>query len=624
MADAIRHRGPDDGGTWTDPAAGIALAHRRLAIIDLSAAGHQPMQSSCGRYVLCFNGEIYNFADLRADLEAGGDVDWRGHSDTEVLLAAIRRWGLMIAMQRAEGMFALALWDRQDRILRLARDRLGEKPLYYGWQHRRSGPVFLFGSELKALRRHPAFVGGVDRAILPAYLRHGYVPAPATIHPGLSKLLPGQILTIGSDDSAPRTTNYWSLRDVATRGHRAIFTGSREDAAAEVEHLLAAAVRRQAVSDVPLGAFLSGGIDSSAVVALLQASSDRPIQTFTIGFGEVGYDEAPYARSIAAHLGTDHHEWRVTADAARDVIPDLPGIWCEPFADSSQLPTLLVSRMARRHVTVALSGDGGDEIFAGYQRYVMTDRLWRRLAWMSGGARRAFGRLGATIPPAWLNRIGCKAGLDFALGDRLNKAAALIDAESVEALYWRMVSAQQRPSTWIAGVEEPPSRIMALWQQMDPLDPVSRMMAVDSQSYLPDDILVKVDRAAMSVGLETRVPMLDRALVEFAWTLPLDYKLHDGLSKWPLRRLLQRHVPSALFERPKMGFAIPLAEWLRGPLRPWVEDMLAPDRLAHEGYWQPERVRAAWTQHRSGQGGLAPALWAVLMFQAWLDRYQDR
>lgn len=624
MADAIRHRGPDDGGAWTDPAAGIALAHRRLAITDLSAAGHQPMLSTCGRYVLCFNGEIYNFADLRADLEGAGEVEWRGHGDTEVLLAAIRRWGLIDALQRAEGMFALALWDRQERVLQLARDRLGEKPLYHGWQNGPAGPAFLFGSELKALRHHPAFVGGIDRNVLPAYLRHGYVPAPATIHPGLSKLLPGQILTIRRDGAAPRATDYWSLRDVAERGHRSPFAGSREEAADEVERLLAAAVRRQAVGDVPLGAFLSGGIDSSAVVALLQASSHQPVQTFTIGFAEAGFDEAPYARGIAAHLGTTHHEWQVTSDVAREAIPDLPGIWCEPFADSSQLPTLLVSRMARRHVTVALSGDGGDEVFAGYRRYVMTHRLWQRLAWMPAGARRMLGRFGASIPPGWLNRVGCRAGLDFPLGDRLNKASALIDAGTVEALYRRMISAEQQPLAWIAGAEEPPSRITALWQQMDRLDPISRMMAVDTESYLPDDILVKVDRAAMSVGLETRAPMLDRALLEFAWTLPLDYKLHGRACKWPLRRLLHRRLPPALFERPKMGFAIPLAAWLRGPLRPWVEDMLATDRLAREGYWQPERVRAAWDRHRSGRGGLAPALWAVLMFQAWLDRYQDR
>ncbi|AJP72834.1 asparagine synthase (glutamine-hydrolyzing) [Sphingomonas hengshuiensis] len=619
MGDAIRHRGPDDRGEWADATAGYAVGHRRLAIIDLSPAGHQPMVSACGRFVLAYNGEIYNFVAMRSELEAAGQGAWRGRSDTEVLLAAIVRWGLVDALRRARGMFALALWDRAERSLHLARDRFGEKPLYYGWQGAQGRPAFLFGSELKALRCNPSFEGGVDRGALTQFVRHGYVPAPNSIHPGISKLLPGHVLTVSAAQPEPRIQAYWQLNDVVADGQATPFAGSATEAVEETHRLLHQAVRRQAVSDVPLGAFLSGGVDSSTIVALLQASSSRPVKTFTIGFEDVGFDESPHARAVAAHLGTEHHELRVTGETALGVLPELARIWCEPFADSSQLPTLLVNRMARQSVTVALSGDGGDEVFAGYRRYVATDRVWRHLSRLPVGVRAAMGAVGGAVPTGVLDAAGRLVGRRDGVGDRAHKAAALLDARSVDDLYWRMISADPDPAAWVRDGREAPSRVSALAGALGDLDPIARMMAIDGQTYLPDDILVKVDRAGMSVGLEARVPMLDPDLVAFAWSLPLDFKLRQGVSKWPLRQILDRYVPRALIDRPKMGFGVPVAAWLRGPLRGWAEDLLAPDRLRREGLWDVGHVQAAWARHLSGRRNLAPALWAVLMFQSWRE-----
>jgi asparagine synthase (glutamine-hydrolysing) len=622
MADCIVHRGPDGGGVWTDDAQGYGVGHRRLAIIDLSAAGHQPMHGVSGRYVLAYNGEIYNHEELRDQLNAAGwQHGWRGHSDTEVLLAGIETWGLTETLRRATGMFAIALWDRQDGTLRLARDRLGEKPLYYGWQGQGEDRAFLFGSELKALRAHPACTAEVDRGALTLLMRHGYVPAPHAIYTGLAKLLPGTILTVSRAQPEPQVETYWSLIDVARRGQASPFAGSAEEAVDQLEKLATAAVRRQMVSDVPLGAFLSGGVDSSTVVALMQSVSANPVKTFTIGFDERGFDEAQYAKAVAAHLGTDHHELYVRPEDAQNVIPGLPGIYCEPFADSSQIPTYLVSKLARGHVTVSLSGDAGDELFAGYNRYAMTARLWSRISKVPMALRHlAAGAIGM-VPPGLLNRAGdlFLANRIKLLGDKLHKGAGVLDAGSIAELYMRLISSETDPVNWIIGGHEPPTFVAGNPPDLSGLDPVSQMMALDAVSYLPDDILVKVDRASMAVSLESRVPFLDHAVVEYAWTLPLAYKIRDGQAKWPLRQVLYRHVPRELIERPKMGFGVPVGEWLRGPLRDWAEGLLAPERLRREGYWHEPRVTEAWSQHLSGQRNFTAKLWPVLMFQAWLE-----
>ncbi|MFM5908635.1 MAG: asparagine synthase (glutamine-hydrolyzing) [Novosphingobium sp.] len=622
MADSIVHRGPDGGGVWTDAARGYGVGHRRLAIIDLSAAGHQPMHGVSGRFVLAYNGEVYNHEGLRAQLNAAGwSHGWRGHSDTEVLLAGIETWGLAETLRRATGMFAIALWDRQDGTLSLARDRLGEKPLYYGWQGQGEDRAFLFGSELKALRAHPACTAEIDRGALTLLMRHGYVPAPHSIYAGLAKLLPGTILTVSRERPEPRIEPYWSLIDVARRGQASPFAGSPQDAVDQLEQLATAAVRRQMVSDVPLGAFLSGGVDSSTVVALMQSVSANPVKTFTIGFDERGFDEAQYAKAVAAHLGTDHHELYVTPQDAQDVIPQLPAIYCEPFADSSQIPTYLVSKLARGHVTVSLSGDAGDELFAGYNRYAMTRRMWSRISMAPTFLRQlAAGAIGA-VPPGALNRLGdmLTGGRLALLGDKLHKGAGVLDARSIAELYLRLISSETDPSDWIVGGHEPPTFVAGNQPDLTGLDPVSQMMALDAISYLPDDILVKVDRASMAVSLESRVPFLDHAVVEYAWSLPLAYKIRDDQAKWPLRQVLYRHVPRELIERPKMGFGVPVGEWLRGPLREWAEGLLAPERLRQEGFWQEARVTAAWGQHLSGQRNFTAKLWPVLMFQAWLE-----
>lgn len=622
MTGAILHRGPDGEGAWIDPAQGIALGHRRLAIIDLSEAGAQPMQSRTGRYVIVYNGEIYNFQELRADLEAAGhDGVWRGHSDTEVLLVAIEQWGLAAALARATGMFAIALWDRETECLSLARDRLGEKPLYYGWQGDGASSALLFGSELKALRRHPAFAAPVDRAAVTLLMRHGYVPAPYSIHSGIAKVLPGTIVTFSADQREPRAEAYWSLVDVARTGQENRFSGTPEEAVDRLAELAERSVRRQMISDVPLGAFLSGGIDSSTVVALMQSVSARPVKTFTIGFDEQGFDEARYAKDVAAHLGTEHHEFYVRPEQAQGVISRLPQMYCEPFADSSQIPTFLVSELARQHVTVSLSGDAGDELFGGYNRYTMTRNLWQRISIMPPPLRRAAAAAICAVRPSALNRIGAVAtgGRIKLLGDRLHKGAGVLDSADVGELYLRLVSSETDPESWVVGGHDAATFVRGNRPSLGALDPVSQMMALDTISYLPDDILVKVDRASMATSLESRVPFLDHEIVEFAWQLPLDYKVRNGRSKWPLRQLLERHVPAALIDRPKMGFGVPVGEWLRGPMRDWAEGLLDEARLRREGYWEPRRVREAWEQHLSGQRNFTAKLWPVLMFQAWLE-----
>ncbi len=620
MGQAIRHRGPDDAGVWCDVEAGVGLVHRRLSIVDLSAAGHQPMLSASGRYVLIFNGEIYNHLELRDQL-ADAAPAWRGHSDTETILAGFEAWGLEATLRRSVGMFALAAWDRQERELTLARDRLGEKPLYYGWQ----GDVLLFGSELKALRAHPAFVAPVDRDALPLLLRHNCIAAPRTIYRGIAKLVPGSLLTVapGRRDVAPR--RYWDLREVVARGLAQPFRGTADEAVDELEALLGRAVRGQMMSDVPLGAFLSGGIDSSAVVALMQAGSSRPVRTFTIGVPYAQYQEAEHARAVARHLGTDHTELEVTAQQALDVIPRLPELYDEPFADSSQIPTFLVAQMTRRDVTVSLSGDAGDELFGGYNRYVLARSLWSRFQRVPRPLRAGLGRAVTGVDPAtWSRLLGplqprLPGGLAQAnVGDKLHKAADVMGARSADDLYRHLVSHWLEPTRLLPGATEPDTVLTTPDLQPRTDGFIHRMMALDLLAYLPDDILVKVDRAAMGVSLETRVPMLDHRVVEFAWTLPLEYKLRDGVGKWPLRQLLYRHVPRELIERPKMGFGIPIDAWLRGPLRAWAEDLLDPARMLREGWFDPAPVQARWQEHLSGRRNWQYHLWDVLAFQQWL------
>jgi asparagine synthase (glutamine-hydrolysing) len=628
MAATLAHRGPDDGDVWVDAVAGVALAHRRLSILDLSSAGRQPMTSACGRYVIVLNGEIYNHLELRRTLEATNSAPpWRGHSDTETLLAALAAWGVEAALKRCVGMFAFALWDRQARTLTLARDRLGEKPLYYGWQ----GGVLLFGSELKALRMHPAFCAEADRDVLALYLRHGYVPAPYAIYQGVFKLPPGSWLSYDAQAKPavlPTPCFYWRVFDVVGAPVRTALDDTT--ALSELEALLRQAIAGQMVADVPLGAFLSGGIDSSTVVALMQAQSTRPVKTFTIGFHETGYNEAKHAKAVAQHLGTEHTELYVTPDEAMAVIPCLPALYDEPFADSSQIPTFLVAQLARRQVTVSLSGDGGDELFGGYNRYFWATRLWRKLGRVPMGLRALAAR-GVTgiSPTAWNCVLGLAvpvlpARLRYANpGDKLHKLVLMLGARTSEEVYLCLVSQVKTPTEWVSGAIEPPTVLTdpARWPPLADFE--SRMMYLDQMSYLPDDILVKVDRAAMGVSLETRVPLLDHRLVEFAWRLPLHLKIRrvqgQVQGKWLLRQLLYRYVPRELIERPKMGFGLPIDAWLRGPLRNWADDLLDERRLVQEGFFDPQPIRAQWQEHLSGRRNWAYSLWTVLMFQAWRE-----
>jgi asparagine synthase (glutamine-hydrolysing) len=629
MADTITTRGPDDAGYWADSDCRIGLGHRRLSIVDLSPAGHQPMVSGSGRYVLVFNGEIYNHLDCRAALAMTGlNLAWRGHSDTETLLAGFDVWGIQSTIERCIGMFAFAVWDKQTRTLTLGRDRLGEKPLYYGWQGKGSQATFLFVSELKALKAHPAFGAGIDRNALCLLMRHNYIPAPYSIYQGIAKLEAGFLLTVSLAQPEPKLVRYWSAASLAVAGSATPFTGTPTQAVGELEVLLKSAVQQQMMADVPLGAFLSGGIDSSTVVALMQAQSSRPVKTFTIGFNEEGYNEAVHAKAVAKHLGTDHTELYVSAKQALDVIPRLPTLYCEPFADSSQIPTFLVSQLARQQVTVSLSGDAGDELFCGYNRYLLANKMWQKLSVLPTGSRRLAARgLTALSPSRWNSLLGPVQGLlpkslrHANLGDKLHKAAGVLASGDLNALYLGLVSHWDDPASVVIGGTEPPTLLTDNAPALDGLDDIQRMMALDALTYLPDDILVKVDRAGMGVSLEGRVPFLDHRVVEFAWTLPQSLKLRDGVGKWVLRQVLYRHVPKELIERPKMGFGVPIGDWLRGPLRDWAENLLDEARLRREGYFHPGPIRQKWTEHLSGARNWQYHLWDVLMFQAWLEEH---
>lgn len=667
MALAIQHRGPDDAGAWADASAGIALGFRRLSILDLSGAGHQPMQSASGRFVMTFNGEIYNHNDLR-DLLSAAQLGmpahpWRGHSDSETLLACLEAWGLEETLKKTVGMFAIALWDRQTQTLHLARDRFGEKPLYYGWATTATtvAPAFVFGSELKALRAYPGFANPISREALSLYMRFTYVPAPYSIYQNIFKLEPGCMLSIDTRAAVLKAGNpleaalvpslqsalpaplrppdvqgglrmhrWWSLASVVVAGAQKQIS-SEEEALQTLEQHLKDAVRVQSLADVPLGAFLSGGVDSSCIVALMQAQASSPVKTFTVGFEEAEFDESPHARAVAEHLGTEHNALYVSAKHAQAVIADLPAMYDEPFADSSQIPTHLICKAARQQVTVALSGDAGDELFGGYNRYLWASRIWNRLAWLPYPARQALGAAIRAVPTVGWDALSrpvnalLPASKNFArAGDRAHKLAARLGGvHNLDELYNSLVSEWQDPTHVVKGVGgvlcEPPSMLADPWPATGSEQHQLRMMYRDSMTYLPDDILCKVDRAAMATSLETRVPFLDHRVAELAWQLPLNMKIRNGQGKWALRQVLYKYVPKELIDRPKAGFAIPVGQWLRGPLKDWAEALLDEKRLEVEGYFHPKPIRDKWVQHLSGRYDHTPSLWAVLMFQSWLE-----
>ena len=616
MGGKLSHRGPDDADTFFDNNAGLGLSFRRLSIIDLSAEGRQPMVSASGRYIIIFNGEVYNFEEIRTEL--GAHV-WRGHSDTEVMLEAVERWGLEAAIKRFVGMFAFVLWDRQERRLHLVRDRVGIKPIYYG----HIDGSFVFASELKALRIFPGFQAVIDCDSLAAYMRCAYVPAPFSIYKGVQQLLPGHILTLSAPDGAPVHDTFWSASDIARNGVNAQSRDSEAEIIEQLHEKLLQAVRLRMVADVPLGAFLSGGIDSSTVVALMQSQSGRPVKTFTIGFHEDQYNEAAHARKIAEYLGTEHTEYFLTAEDALDVVPMLPSMYDEPFADSSQIPTHLVSKLARRHVTVALSGDGGDELFCGYPRYTFVRSLWNVLKTVPGPVARAGAKLIHLMPPAtinkWLGRFPFPARLRNAPGYKLHRFGNHLAAQDPAEIYLRAVSMWPDPATVVPGANEHPVIAQAMQDFRDMPSAAEMAMLTDLTNYLPDDILAKVDRASMAVGLEVRVPVLDHNVIEFAWRLPLYFKLRRSEAKWALKQVLYRYVPPNLVERPKMGFGVPVGMWLRGPLREWAEDLLSSASLRQHGFFYDKPIREKWDEHVSGSSNWQYLLWPVLMFQAWLE-----
>lgn len=643
MTDALVHRGPDDMGAWQDGHVGIAIGHTRLSVVDLSSAGHQPMQSPSGRFVMAFNGEIYNHQALRDELS---HVAWRGHSDTETLLAAFEVWGVEVTLRKTVGMFAIALWDLRDRTLHLTRDRFGEKPLYYGWTGIGDGRAFVFGSELHALRAYPGFGNSVCRQALAQYMRFMYVPAPRSIYRDIYKLEPGCMLSVkgAPPPYAPRqpvrpghsfesitVSRWWSLAELVETGSKTMISDEVE-AVDALEKRLSDAIHLQSLADVPVGAFLSGGVDSSTIVALMQKHATRPVKTFTIGFEDSSFDESRYARAVAKHLGTQHNEIFVSAREAQAVISRLPVIYSEPFADSSQIPTHLVCAAARQHATVALSGDAGDELFGGYDRYFWGPQIWNRLAWMPAHGRHALASAISRMPvKGWdalsrpLNMLRPRGKGVVRAGDKAHKLAArLKHAGSMDALYFNLVSEWLDPSQLVRDEDgrpaSEPASLMA-----DPLPDSGmaegqlRMMYRDSMTYLPDDILCKVDRAAMAASLETRVPFLDHRVAELAWRLPLSMKVRDGRGKWILRQVLYRNVPRELIDRPKTGFGIPVGRWLRGPLRSWAESLLDPQRLQAEGYFHEKPIQNKWREHLVGTRDHTASLWAVLMFQSWLE-----
>jgi len=617
MSEAIFSRGPDDRGVWIDKAAGVALSHARLSIIDLSSAGHQPMESASGRYAIVFNGEIYNHKEIRYNLRDQVSY-WRGHSDTETLLNAIEIWGLESTLKKCEGMFALAVWDRNKSILMLARDRLGEKPLYYGWQGNGVDAAFLFGSELKALRKHPSFKFDINRDAINLLLRHNCIPAPYSIYKNISKLMPGTILSISINDKEPKISKYWSLNEVVMKGLDNFHSGDDTKVINGLEDVLKRSVEQQMIADVPLGAFLSGGIDSSLIVALMQQQSNQAVKTFSIGFFDDSYNEAKHAKEVAKYLNTDHAELYVSHQDAIDVIPKLPMIYDEPFSDSSQIPTFLVSQLARGHVTVSLSGDAGDELFGGYNRYLFTDQLWGKLSMLPVYMRRGIAGMMTTLSPEAFNKFFGFLPYN-SVGEKIHKAARVMESSSIDELYLRLVSHWNNPESIVLNSSEPITQLTNTTSNILRLSPIQKMMLMDALTYLPDDILTKVDRAAMGVSLETRIPFLNHNVVEYAWRMPMNFKVRNGESKWALRQILNKYIPKEMIARPKMGFGVPIDSWLRGPIREWAEELLDESRLRQEGFFNPEQIRQKWSEHLSGARNWQHQLWDVLMFQAWLE-----
>jgi asparagine synthase (glutamine-hydrolysing) len=611
MADEIIHRGPDSSGVWFLEAEGVGFSHRRLAIVDLSPAGHQPMASATGRYILAFNGEIYNHLALRAELEKNKVCHWHGHSDTETLLKGFEVWGIKEAIEKCIGMFAMSIWDDKEKSLILLRDRLGEKPLYYGWQ----GETLLFGSELSSLKQHPDFSASISRESLSLLIRQGYIPAPYSIYSGINKLMPGTMLVYKNGVTEPKEIVYWSVNSVIQKGSNLPFDMTKEDLVDALALTLGDAVERQMIADVPLGAFLSGGIDSSTIVALMQSRSSKPVKTFSIGFYEEGYNEAEYAKAIAQHLGTEHTEFYATEEDALAVIPELANLYSEPFADSSQIPTFLVSKMAKQHVTVALSGDGGDELFSGYSRYKDTLAMWDKVSLLPKFACTVVASAIKVVPTAWWDKLP----LGNNMGDQLHKGADALSCVDFERFYGNYLMAHTRePESIVVDGGDPnyvTERIAGV-----KLSNHEKMTLIDHHTYLPDDILCKVDRAAMGVSLETRVPLLDHTVVEFAAKVPMEIKNFAGQAKWPLRQVLFKYVPRELIERPKKGFGIPLAKWLRGGLKDWAEELLQEDKIKAQGFFYPEIVNKLWSEHQSGKRNWSYLLWNILMFQAWYEK----
>lgn len=618
MIDKLYHRGPDDKGIWADEKNGIFLAHRRLSILDLSPAGHQPMISHCGRYVIVFNGEIYNHKELRTQLPK---ISWRGHSDTETLLASFSTWGIEETITKAIGMFAIAVWDKKTQTLSLIRDRAGEKPLYYGWQKN----TFLFGSELKALRTHPSWLGEIDRQSLALFLRHNYIPAPWTIFSGIFKLLPATILTLSLESikrnpgSLPQPRNYWSFINASIDEDNAVISNNEDECISQLECLLRNTIHNQMLSDVPIGAFLSGGIDSSLIVSLMQKESNLPVKTFSIGFNEDEYNEAQYAKAVAKHLNTEHTDLYVSESDARAIIPDIPCIWDEPFSDSSQIPTLILTKLTKKYVTVALSGDGGDELFGGYVRYFDCLKQYNRLIKIPNSLRFLSSKLLYALPRNFWSALDfvTKPILKNRISTVFHKIALLFDNLTLEELYRCMVSHWYFPEQLVINFEPATSNTDISHYLLK--SNFERLMLIDFRSYLPDDILVKVDRSAMAVSLETRTPFLDHRIVEFSSKLPISYKIRNGQGKWILKQLLKRHIPCELIDRPKKGFGVPLGKWLRGSLRDWAENLLSEDNLKKDGLFYPEPIRKAWLEHLSGYGKWEYRLWDILMFQAWME-----